>query len=53
MKDEYQNAESVGIIGSADGPTSVFIADKRRKKYFPKIKYEQMSCCAGILLLRK
>ncbi len=32
MKDEYQNAESVGIIGSADGPTSVFVADKRRKK---------------------
>ena len=32
MKDEYQNAESVGIIGRADGPTSVLVADKKRKK---------------------
>lgn len=32
MKDEYQYAESMGIIGSADGPTSVFVADKRQKK---------------------
>ena len=32
MKEEYQNAESIGIIGRADGPTRVFITDKGRKK---------------------
>lgn len=32
MKDEYQNAESIGIIGGADGPTSVLITGKGRKK---------------------
>lgn len=31
MNGEYQNAESIGIIGSADGPTSVFIAGKKAK----------------------
>lgn len=32
MKDKYQNAESIGIIGSADGPTSIYIADKTQRK---------------------
>lgn len=34
MNYEYQNAASIGIIGSSDGPTSVLIADKKRKKSF-------------------
>ena len=34
MKNEYRNAESIGIIGGADGPTSVFTAGKGRKQPF-------------------
>lgn len=30
MNGEHQNAEAVGIIGGADGPTSIFIAGKKR-----------------------
>lgn len=32
MNKENQSAASVAIIGSADGPTSVFLADKASKK---------------------
>lgn len=32
MKNKYQNAESIGIISGADGPTSVLIAGRGRKK---------------------
>jgi len=46
MNDEYKNSASIGIIGSADGPTSVLITDKkadipfkiRIKKYLHKCK---------------
>lgn len=34
MKNEYQNAVSIGIIGGADGPTSVFINGKKTKMSF-------------------
>lgn len=32
MKNKYQNAESIGIISGVDGPTSVLITGKERKK---------------------
>ena len=31
MNGEQQNAGSVGIIGGADGPTSIFVGDSRKK----------------------
>lgn len=51
MDHEYQNAASIGIIGGADGPTSVFIAGKKEKipfkvrvnKYLYQRKREKMA----------
>ena len=31
MKETDQNAAAIGIIGGADGPTSVFVAGKKVK----------------------
>lgn len=31
MKDRNQHAESIGIIGGADGPTRIFVGGKRKK----------------------
>lgn len=52
-KDTSKEAASIGIIGGADGPTAIFLADKMDKKVRVKVKNGKTRVTVGKGLFKK